>query len=142
MLDKKRIRNRIEEMRRRVKLLETDFKHLPEEKLILDENLYAAAERHLEVAIQCCIDISNHIIAQMGLDRPKKDNTEIFVILSKEKILPLEFAKKMAIMVGYRNILVHEYTEVERHNTYINIQKNLGDFAFFAKYIEQLLENN
>lgn len=129
-------------MRKRVKLLEADFKPLPEEELILDENLYAAAERHLEVAIQCCIDIGSHIIAQMGLDRPKKDNTEIFIILAKEKILPFEFAKKMAAMVGYRNILVHEYTEVERHNTYVNIQKNLGDFAKFAKHIEQILDNN
>jgi len=140
MIDKVRIQMKLVELRKRVKLLEKHFKSLPEEKLILDETLYAAAERHLEVAIQSCMDIGTHIIAQLGLDRPKKENREIFIILAKAQILPLEFARKLATMVGYRNILVHEYTEVERHYTYENIQENLGDFARFAKYIEQFLQ--
>ena len=60
MLDKHRIETRIEEIRSRVKILEKDFKKLPEDKLITDQNMYAASERHLEVAIQCVIDIGNH----------------------------------------------------------------------------------
>lgn len=140
MVEKERIQTKLAELRKRVNLLEKHFKMLTEEKLILDETLYAAAERHLEVAIQSCMDIGSHLIAQLGLDRPKKENKEIFIILAKAQILPLEFAHKLATMVGYRNILVHEYTEVERHYTYENIQKNLGDFARFAKCIEQFLQ--
>lgn len=140
MLDAQRIRSRIEEIRRRVKLLESQFKAFPEEKLILDETLYAAAERHLEVAIQSCIDIGNHLVAQLGLERPKRENKEIFLILAGSDIFPYEFARKLTDMVGYRNILVHEYTEVERHNTYENIQSNLGDFAKFSQYIEKFLQ--
>lgn len=142
MLDRQRITSRIEEMRRRVKLLEKDFKPISEDKLVTNENLYAAAERHLEVAIQCCIDIGSHLIAQLGLERPKRENKEIFLILGKEGIIPKEFVQKLTQMVGYRNILVHEYLEVERHNTYVNIQEHLGDFAEFAKYIERYLQKS
>ncbi|OGG17353.1 hypothetical protein A3D78_04020 [Candidatus Gottesmanbacteria bacterium RIFCSPHIGHO2_02_FULL_39_14] len=140
MLDQYKIKTRIEEIRQTVKSLERDFKHLPEEKLITDQIIYRAAERNLEIAIQCIIDISNHIISQLGLERPRKENKEIFLILAKEKIIPMEFAKKIMTMVGYRNILVHEYLNVERHYTYVNIQENLRDFGKFAKYIEEFLQ--
>ena len=103
MLDQYKIKTRIEEIRQTVKSLERDFKHLPEEKLITDQIIYRAAERNLEIAIQCIIDISNHIISQLGLERPRKENKEIFLILAKEKIIPMEFAKKIMTMVGYRN---------------------------------------
>lgn len=142
MLDEHKIKTRIEEIRKTVKSLEKDFKNLPEEKLITDEILYRAAERNLEIAIQCIIDIGNHIISQLGLERPKKENKEIFSILAKEKIIPKDFAQKLMDMVGYRNILVHEYLDVERHNTYLNIQDNLGDFAEFAKFIEEFLQKH
>lgn len=140
MFDTHRIHTRIEEIRNRLRILNRDFKPLTEEKIIADENLYAAAERHLEVAIQCCIDISTHIIARLGLPRPKESNTEVFVILSQEKIIPGEFAEKLAAMAGFRNILTHEYLSIQRHKTYLNIQNNLDDFAQFARYIESFLQ--
>lgn len=142
MLDEHKIKTRIEEIRKTVKSLEKDFKNLPEEKLITDEILYRAAERNLEIAIQCIIGIGNHIISQLGLERPKKENKEIFSILAKEKIIPKDFAQKLMDMVGYRNILVREYLDVERHNTYLNIQDSLGDFAEFAKFIEEFLQKH
>lgn len=127
-------------MRRRVCLLEKDFKKIPEHKLITDENLYASAERHLEVAIQASLDIANHIVAAFGLERPKKEAGEAFLAIAKEKIISQDSAKTMKKVVGYRNILVHEYLEVERHQTYLNIQKGLGDLVEFVKEIEDFLE--
>jgi len=140
MLDIYKIQTRIEEMRRRVCLLEKDFKKIPEHKLITNENLYASAERHLEVAIQACLDIANHIVAALGLERPKKEAGEAFLSLAKEKIISQDLAKTMKKVVGYRNILVHEYLEIERHQTYLNIQKGLKDLVKFAKKIEDFLE--
>ena len=140
MLDTYRIKTRLEEIRKRILILEKDFKKIPEEKLIVDENLYASAERHLQVAIQACLDIANHLVAALGLERPKKEAGETFITLAKERIIGQNLAKIMKKVVGYRNILVHEYLEVERHQTYLNIQNGLKDIAEFAQEIEKFLE--
>lgn len=140
MLDIYKIRTHLEEARKRVRILEKDFKKIPEAKLITDENLYASAERHLEVAIQACLDIANHIVAALGLERPKKAAGEAFLSLAKENILNQNLAQIMKKVVGYRNILVHEYLEIERHQTYLNIQEGLKDLVEFARQIEVFLE--
>lgn len=140
MLDIHRIRTRIEEIRKRIIILENDFKPLSEEILVTDENLYAAAERHLEVAIQACLDIANHLVSALGFERPKKEASEAFLVLAKEGIIPKELAQVMRSVVGYRNILIHEYLAVERHYTYQNIQEGLSDLVRFGKEIEEFLE--
>lgn len=140
MLDTYRIRTRLEEIRKRLQILEEDFKPLPEEKLVTDENLYAAAERHLEVAIQACLDITNHLVASLGLERPKKEASEAFFTLAREEIISQKLAQVMKLIVGYRNIIIHEYLEVERHFTYQNIQEGLSDLVRFGKEIEDFLE--
>ena len=142
MLDTYRIKTRLEEIRRRILILKKDFQKIPEEKLVADENLYASAERHLQVAIQACLDIANHLVASLGLERPKKEVGEVFFALAKERIISQNLAKIMKKVVGYGNILVHEYLEVERHQTYLNIQKGLKDLVSFAKEIEEFLEKN
>lgn len=142
MLDTSKIRTRLEEIRKRVLILEKDFKPVPEEKLVTDENLYASAERHLEVAIQACLDIANHLVAALGLERPRKESGEAFLSLSKAKILNQDLAETMQRVAGYRNILIHEYLEIERHHTYLNIQKGLNDLVNFGREIEKFLRKH
>ncbi len=142
MLDTHRIRTRIKEIRKRLMTLDKNFKDIPEEKFIKDEALNAAAERSLQVAIQACIDIANHIVASLGIDRPIKDTAEVFSSLAGENIIPKGFVETMTEITGYRNVLVHDYLEVDRHITYENIQKRLPDLARFAKHIEEFLEKH
>ena len=140
MLDTYRIRTRIKEIRKRLTILDKNFKGLPESKFLEDERLNAEAERHLQIAIQACIDIANHIVAALGLERPAKETAEAFYSLAKEGIVPDDFVNTMVKITGYRNVLVHGYLEVNRHETYLNIQKRLPDLSKFATYIEEFLE--
>lgn len=140
MLDTYRVRTRIEEIRRRVENLIKKFQSLSEKELTEDEILYAAAERNLEVAIQACLDIANHLVSALGLKRPDKKVSEVFTTLAEEKIIEEKLALTMQKVAGYRNVLVHEYLFVDRHLTYINIQKNLQDLVDFGKEIEIFLE--
>lgn len=142
MLDTQRIRSRIKELRRRVFELKTKFKPLSEDELITDETLYNAAEHHLQIAIQCCLDIAAHIVSALVLPVAKQEVGELFLSLAKEKIISQNLAKTMREITGYRNILVHEYLGVERHQTYLNIQKGLKDIVRFAKEIEEFLGKN
>lgn len=140
MLDSLRIRTRIEEVNKRIRILKKRFKPLSEKELTTNEDLNAAAEHHLQVAIQACIDIAGHIVSTFGLERPSSETADLFKSLEKEGILAESFTKKMIKITGYRNVVVHDYLKVDRHITYQNIQKGLPNLANFAKYIEEFLE--
>ena len=74
----------------------------------------------------------------MNLGLPA-DNTELFDLLAKRKVLSVRLAKKLGPMAGFRNILVHEYLEIDRHRVYRALSKDLGDFELFIKAVSRLL---
>jgi len=140
VLDSYRIRTRLKEINKRVRILNEKFKPLSEEKLTKDEILNTSAERNLQIAVQACIDIANHIVAAFALDRAFRETAEVFDSLAQEKIIPDDFANTMIKITAYRNVLVHGYLDVNRRITYENIQKHLSDLTKFAQYIEKFLE--
>ena len=42
-------------------------------------------------------------------------------------------------MAGFRNLLVHEYMEIDRHRVYAVLENDLGDFEKFIKAVSKLL---
>lgn len=140
MLDIHRIQIRTKEIRRRILILEKQYQKISEDEFVGDLEKNANAERHLQIAIQACIDIANHIVAVLGLHHPMKETADVFFSLAEEDIIPKDFAKVMKKMTGYRNILVHGYLEVNPHKTYSYIQSQLPDLSKFLLYIEEFLE--
>ena len=43
-------------------------------------------------------------------------------------------------MAGFRNLLVHEYLNIDPRRVYENWQEHLGDFVKFSEYIIRYLE--
>jgi uncharacterized protein YutE (UPF0331/DUF86 family) len=43
------------------------------------------------------------------------------------------------LMAGFRNILVHEYLEIDRRKVYRVLRDDLGDFDRFVKAVSKLL---
>lgn len=66
---------------------------------------------NLQLAIQGCIDIGSHVISDEGWGVAGSLN-EIFYILQKKGVIQAEMVEKMISMVGFRNILVHEYETI------------------------------
>lgn len=96
-------------------------------------------ERNFEVAAQCILDISNRVIADMQGERPTDYFTGI-LILGDYNVLPKAFAKKLAPVAGLRNILVHQYLDLDWHRM-LNHLNNLSDLYKFIDYIEQWQRN-
>ena len=69
-------------------------------------------ECHIEVAAQACIDIANRIISVEQLGK-LRDASGAIEILGEIGVLPREFAQSLAPIAGFRNILVHEYLEID-----------------------------
>jgi len=102
-----------------------------------DPYLRDIAERNLEVAAQCVLDISHRLISLAGGQRPR-DYYEAILRLGELGVVPPEFAAHLAPLAGFRNILVHEYLEVDWQEVYRNLQQ-MGDLAQFAELVREWL---
>jgi uncharacterized protein YutE (UPF0331/DUF86 family) len=63
-------------------------------------------------AIEACVDIAQHICASEGWG-PPKDNGDAMRILGEQRVIPSDLADQMRRAVGFRNVLVHEYVDVD-----------------------------
>jgi uncharacterized protein YutE (UPF0331/DUF86 family) len=109
-----------------------------ERHFVSDPLIYGNAERYLQLAIQAVLDISHHIVADRNLPLPA-DSKSLFGLLAREKVISRALATKLAAMAGFRNILVHEYLEIDRHRVYRALTTDLRDFESFIRAVTRLL---
>jgi uncharacterized protein YutE (UPF0331/DUF86 family) len=110
------------------------FKAKKKEEILQDPYLQDIIERNLEVAAQAVIDIANRIISIEGLEKPR-DYFEAILRLGESDILPLDFAKKLAPLAGFRNILVHDYMDINWDEVYKNLHQ-LNDISRFMNNVK------
>ena len=138
MVDRYVVRTRLAKIREYVALLRKIRGLADEKTFIKDPLIYGNAERYLQLAIQCVLDVANHIVADMRLSLPS-DNRELFELLVREKVISAALGKKLTAMSGFRNILVHEYLEIDRNRVYAVLARELGDFEKFVRAASKLL---
>ena len=110
----------------------------PRETFLADFTKIESAKHLFQVSVECCLDISNHIISSERFRAPKS-YVESFEILTEQKIVPEAFLPALRQMVQFRNRLVHLYWEVDAEIIYEILQKDLGDFEAFAKAIANFM---
>ncbi len=67
-----------------------------------------AVAMNLQRVAELTIDIANHLIKKRKLGLPR-DSRESFSLLEQAGLIDAEMMQKLQGMVGFRNILVHEY---------------------------------
>ena len=72
----------------------------------------AACERYCEKIIEALTDLAFLVIKEKKLETPEED-TQAFFILSKGGMIDEKLAEKLKEAKGMRNILAHEYGEVD-----------------------------
>lgn len=99
-----------------------------------NEDMQAIVERLLQLSIQSCIDIGNYIIARQELEIPEIEDN-VFSVLGKHDIIPKSLAARIKGMLRFRNILVHDYLEIDQHIVHNITTKQLHDFDQFARSV-------
>ena len=102
-----------------------------------DPYLRDIVERNLEVAAQCCIDISHRIIAIEGSVKPR-DYYEAISQMGELGVLPMPFARQLAPIAGFRNILVHEYLILDWDEVFEHLH-SIEDLERFASFVRAWL---
>jgi uncharacterized protein YutE (UPF0331/DUF86 family) len=119
------IRKRLNKLDEYLAILRGLQKYSLEEFLANPEH-YGSAERFLQLAIETTTDIGSRIIADLGLGEVKW-YSDIAATLADHNHITVELREKWIRMVGFRNILVHDYLEVDLKIVYDVMQNHLDD---------------
>ena len=71
----------------------------------------------MHLAIECLLDIGNHIISDQGYEKPE-NYADIFRILRVNAIIPDKLFDNLQGIAAFRNILVHDYIRLDRTKVY------------------------
>lgn len=104
------------------------------DSFLKDKILIGGAKYYLQVSIECCLDIANHIIAAQGFRAPK-DYADSFKVLEEEDLLNDSLGTKLRQMAKFRNRLVHLYGEIDNTYVYSFIEHDMQDILDFKKVV-------
>jgi uncharacterized protein YutE (UPF0331/DUF86 family) len=91
-------------------------------------------EHTLQLAIQAALDVASHIVSDRRLGEPET-NHQLFALLASDQWIPDEQLPALRAMAGFRNILVHGYTDVDRAIVRDIVEHHLGDLESFVARI-------
>lgn len=111
------------------------------QRLLSDATLRAAIERWLQVAVEACIDLAYHIIADHGWTPPETARGA-FRTLASHGVIPSELCERMGLAAGLRNVLVHDYADVDLSILARTVSHDLDDFRAYGARIGALLPSD
>ena len=96
---------------------------------------------NLQRSIQASIDMADYIISDFDYRTPNSYKMS-FLILQEKNWLSGEVYEKMSKMVGFRNIAVHDYREINYAIVKSIVSDHLDDFKEFISSIVQKYEKD
>ena len=98
-------------------------------------------ERLLELIIQSAIDINKHIVTKGLRLKFPSESKESFILLFQNNILSKELAQNLADSAGLRNVLAHQYLEINDTIVYESIAKALTQYPRYLQQITTYLDS-
>ena len=92
----------------------------------------------MQLIVECATDINNMLLKING-QKGSSDYFNSFLDIAELNIIPVEFALQIAPSTGLRNILVHEYEEIDDEIVYRSISMCLVHYLKYIDLINQHL---
>lgn len=114
------------------------FREVSEGEFVREPAIHDLAERYLHLAVEAALDLANHWIADRALPTPDA-NRDTFTVLERAGELEPELAERLRGWAGFRNVLVHEYLDIDHAIAYRAIQEELSDLGDLADWAAEKL---
>ncbi|TVM03465.1 MAG: hypothetical protein CV087_04935 [Candidatus Brocadia sp. WS118] len=139
MVDKPLILRKLTELDEYLKQM-GEFSSVTREEYSRDWKVQRIVERTLQMMIETCADIANHIISDRGYRTP--DNYgDTFRVLHENGVLKNDLFEIMLKMARFRNIVVHQYDKIHEEAIVIGILRtNLNNFTAYRDAILKILD--
>lgn len=95
-------------------------------------------ERTLHLAVEACMDIADHIVADRRLPVPESA-AATFAVLAEAGVLDPELGRTLGRMVGFRNILVHDYARLDPAILLRVLKVDLADIERFRAAVLRVI---
>ncbi|TYP53764.1 type VII toxin-antitoxin system HepT family RNase toxin [Thermosediminibacter litoriperuensis] len=104
------------------------------EQFLRNDDVKDIVCHNLFIVLQYIIDICNHIISDEGMEEPVF-LSDMADILAKEKVIREELVKPLKSMIGLRNLLAHQYGDIDFKTIYNIVKYDLKDVYVFLEDI-------
>ena len=111
-----------------------EYSDITVDKYMSDWRTQRIVERTLQIMIETCADIANHIISDRNMRIPT-GYSDTFKVLLETGAIDKDLFAVMEKMAKFRNIVVHQYEEVDAEIVIIILKKHLDDFIRFKEAI-------
>ncbi len=99
-----------------------------------DPTVQDAILLNLQRACESAIDLAMHVVAVERLGVPQ-DARNAFALLTQGGVIGESLMVRLQAMVGFRNIAVHEYVQLQVPIVRRILDERLGDFTEFTRAI-------
>lgn len=122
----------------------TQFRDESYESLVADDLRLAAVERILERIVLRAIDVNEHIISELATGSEEKTTRlsyrDTFRKLVDHDVYSSEFADQIVPSAGLRNILIHEYNDVDHRIVHGAIRMALEQYTAYVEAVRRFLD--
>ncbi len=112
---------------------------ISKEDFLADKTKTGAAESYLRRSLEAIFDIGRYILAKTGSLDLAMEYKAIARGLAQKDIVDRKIGQKLVEMAGYRNRLVHLYSEVTDEELYSIIIEDLDDIRNFVRQIRNFI---
>ncbi|MBI5746869.1 MAG: DUF86 domain-containing protein [Nitrospirae bacterium] len=130
-VDRERIASRISDVQVAMEQLEK-YAVMDADEFVSNSEKVAASKYHLLTMIEGCISICTHIAAREIHKVPEGYGT-CFKLLAENNLIDEELANSLSRMAGFRNLLIHQYWEIDNHNVHKYIISGKEDVKTFIQ---------
>ena len=119
------ILNKIETIERCINRIKIVYENNPDN--LKDYTKQDSIMLNIQRACEASIDLAMHIISVKRLGIPQ-NSRDAFEVLNEHKIIDDKLSRNLKAMVGFRNIVVHDYQSINIKVVQSIISNNLNDF--------------
>lgn len=109
------------------------------EEINSNKDIQDLISHRLHIAVETAIDIAAHIVSSLGVFQ-KEESKDFFEELARQKVITARLARNMGKACGLRNLIVHQYGQVDFSKLFYYYKDDLKDLEEFNKQICQYLE--
>jgi uncharacterized protein YutE (UPF0331/DUF86 family) len=138
VVDREKVERKIQQLEEFLTFLKK-LSQSPDQEVENDPIRLGSIKYYLQVSIESCIDMANHLISSERLRSPR-DYADSFVVLSEQGIISKEFSQVMQQMAKFRNRIVHLYGEVDDRHVLEILKHRLCDFETFKTAVLEFMK--
>ena len=109
------------------------------DEYISDFYMKTSAERLIQLIVECASDINSHVVLESG-QRPPEDYTSSFIRAAEVGLINHELANKLKGSGGMRNIIVHEYLDIDDRKIYEILPIAISDYKEYIRQVDDFLD--